>query len=470
MPVKTFRAASLQDALEEIRREMGSEACVLETRQVRDGWKGWLGQSYVEVTAKVGDTSSVDINLQPDGREIKTDSRRSQYRPNPTNQVSVGDRANQPPTQQGLTQQGPTQHGPTQQGLTQHGLTQQGHGSSQPPGSGGDESPNVGQPRIYLGDQTLLPRRNNVAPNSVTPNSISPNNTAQFKSELPSVDLPDETQVLPSQLEAYRNELFSLGVCPITIDRWMNATISFAASMDDLIEQPWQEHLHRSVARELRFAGPIRIPPGSRHTVALVGPTGVGKTTTVAKLAAGFRLESKRRVGLVTIDTFRIAAVQQLKAYAEIMDLPMQVVETPGEMLPAIESLGDVDLVLIDTAGRSPRSDARIDQLVEMLRSAQPDETHLVLSATSSTLTIRSVLDGFAPARPTAAILTKLDETPSTAAIVSEITACDQHKGIPVSYLTNGQQVPDDIGVASIENLLARFLPSQVSLPQMDAA
>ena len=119
--------------------------------------------------------------------------------------------------------------------------------------------------------------------------------------------------------------------------------------------------------------------PGERRVVALVGPTGVGKTTTVAKLAAGFRIEARRRVGLLTIDTFRIAAVQQLKAYAEIMDLPMQVVEKPEDMQQALDRLGDVDLVLIDTAGRSPKSDARIDQLVELLRSAQPDETHLVL-------------------------------------------------------------------------------------------
>ncbi len=160
---------------------------------------------------------------------------------------------------------------------------------------------------------------------------------------------------------------------------------------------PGLEHLQRSIARELRIGSPIRTQPGDRRIVALVGPTGVGKTTTVAKLAAGFRIEARRRVGLLTIDTFRIAAVQQLKAYAEIMDLPMEVVEKPEQMRPALERLGDVDLVLIDTAGRSPRSDARIDQLVELLRSAQPDETHLVLSATSSASTIQAGVERVRP-------------------------------------------------------------------------
>ena len=384
MPIKTFRAASLQDALEDIRREMGPEASVLETRQVREGWMGWLGNSYVEVTAEVGETPPVDVDPQPHSPETKTDSRRV--------------------------------------GLPSETV-------SRDPSSG-----------IISIEETL--------PAQTTPISRS----------------------VPSQLDVYQNELLSQGVSPATVRRWISATTSFAASLDDLVQQPWLEHLHRSVARELRFSGPIRIPPGTRHTVALVGPTGVGKTTTVAKLAAGFRLESKRSVGLITIDTFRIAAVQQLKAYAEIMDLPMQVVENPNEMHSALQSLGDVDLVLIDTAGRSPRSDARIDQLADMLRSAQPDETHLVLSATSSTSSIRTVLDGFAPARPTAAILTKLDEATHTAAIVSEITACDQQAGIPVSYLTNGQQVPDDICVADAQSLLARLIPGQVAIPQIEAA
>jgi flagellar biosynthesis protein FlhF len=281
---------------------------------------------------------------------------------------------------------------------------------------------------------------------------------------------------LPLQLQAYRDELLAVGVSPATASRWLNATVSFAANLGDsragasVSRTPWLEHLQRSVARELRIGSPIRTQPGDRRVVALVGPTGVGKTTTVAKLAAGFRIEARRRVGLLTIDTFRIAAVQQLKAYAEIMDLPMEVVEKPDQMRPALERLGDVDLVLIDTAGRSPRSDARIDQLVELLRSAQPDETHLVLSATSSASTIQLALEGFAPVRPTAAILTKLDESPQTAGVLSAIVASDRFAGVPLSYTTNGQQVPDDISIADAESLLSRLLPSKAMVPQMEAA
>ena len=254
--------------------------------------------------------------------------------------------------------------------------------------------------------------------------------------------------------------------------RWLDAASSFSATLGETIAPPsWMEQLQRAVARELKLAGPIRTQPGERHVVALVGPTGVGKTTTIAKLAAGFRIEARRRVGLLTIDTFRIAAVQQLQAYAEIMDLPMEVVERSDEMRPALDRLGDVDLVLIDTAGRSPRSDARIEQLAEFMAAARPDETQLVLSATSSPSSIESVLAGFAPVRPTAAILTKLDEAAQTAAVLAALTEAEASSGgIPLSYVTNGQQVPDDIALANADLLVSRLLPAKFASAHLEAA
>ncbi len=106
-----------------------------------------------------------------------------------------------------------------------------------------------------------------------------------------------------------------------------------------------------------------KFTPGERRLVALVGPTGVGKTTTIAKLAANFHLREHRRVGLITVDTYRIAAVEQLRTYADIIDLPMEVVSTPREMRQAVERLSDLDLILMDTAGRSPRDEVKIQEL-----------------------------------------------------------------------------------------------------------
>jgi flagellar biosynthesis protein FlhF len=175
--------------------------------------------------------------------------------------------------------------------------------------------------------------------------------------------------------------------------------------------------------------------------VALVGPTGVGKTTTVAKLAASFKLVHGVRVGLVTVDTYRIAAIEQLRTYAEIIDLPLAVANDPGQMSRAIDEVGDVDMVFIDTAGRSPRDEVKIRELADFMTEARPDEIHLVLSAGGTERTLKSAVERFTQVRADRLILTKLDETESLGAVLGLLGQTNR----PVSYITTGQAVPDDI-------------------------
>jgi flagellar biosynthesis protein FlhF len=199
------------------------------------------------------------------------------------------------------------------------------------------------------------------------------------------------------------------------------------------------------VEREIQCANPIRPEAGRRRVVALVGPTGVGKTTTIAKLAANFRLRDGIHMGLVTVDTYRIAAVEQLRTYAEIIDLPMKVVTSPQEMRRALDELEGMDLILIDTAGRSPRDELKIQELKQLLNEAAIDEVHLVMSLTASVRSIRMTCEQFAPVKPTALILTKLDE----AAGMGSLLSLARQVELPVSYLTTGQDVPEDIEPAN---------------------
>ncbi len=178
--------------------------------------------------------------------------------------------------------------------------------------------------------------------------------------------------------------------------------------------------------------------------MALVGPTGVGKTTTIAKLAANYRLKEKRRVGLITVDTYRIAAVEQLRTYADIIDLPMQVVSTPREMREAVGRMDDLDMILLDTAGRSPKDEVRIQELRAFLTEADADEVHLVLSSVASARVLEQTAERFAAVGTTALILTKLDEATGLGNILPLVRT----SRLPLSYLTNGQNVPDDIEVA----------------------
>ncbi|MCH8880857.1 MAG: flagellar biosynthesis protein FlhF [Planctomycetes bacterium] len=204
-----------------------------------------------------------------------------------------------------------------------------------------------------------------------------------------------------------------------------------------------KELLVQQFARVLAPGAPIQLTrkQGRATVVALVGATGVGKTTTIAKLAAQFRLKQGCRVGLVTIDTYRIAATEQLRTYAEIIDAPLEVVLTPQDMKPALERLRDCDIVLIDTAGRSQFDREKLNELGEFLSAAEPDETHLVLSATSSHAVLMKAMEEFSSLKIDRVIFTKLDEAVGIGTLLAVCRKLDAK----LSYVTTGQDVPSDI-------------------------
>jgi flagellar biosynthesis protein FlhF len=181
--------------------------------------------------------------------------------------------------------------------------------------------------------------------------------------------------------------------------------------------------------------------------VALVGPTGVGKTTTIAKLAANFALFEGKSVGLVTIDTYRIAAVEQLKTYSEIINLPIEVVYTAADLKHALQKLANKQLVLIDTAGRSQKNKQQIRELKHFFNGRRLDETHLVLSANTKLEDLLETAESFRELGINRLIFTKLDETNS----FSNLIQLAGKLSIPLSYVTTGQSVPEDIEVATFD-------------------
>ena len=161
-------------------------------------------------------------------------------------------------------------------------------------------------------------------------------------------------------------------------------------------------------------------------------------------------------MGLVTVDTYRIAAVEQLRTYAEIIDLPMKVVTTPMEMRRALDELSDMDLVLIDTAGRSPRDELQIGELKSLLADAEVDEVHLVLSVTANLDHLVSTVNHFSTVGTSSLVLTKLDETHELGVMLN----LARRVNLPISYLTTGQDVPDDIEPADAQRM-ARLVLGQ---------
>ena len=212
--------------------------------------------------------------------------------------------------------------------------------------------------------------------------------------------------------------------------------------------------LEKYIRKAIRIANGITLYSNKPKVVALIGPTGVGKTTTLAKIAAKFVLEQGARVALITADTYRISAVEQLKTYSDILGLPLEIVYNPEALRKAIEKHKDKQLILIDTAGRSQYNEYQMKELSGLLGIDADIEKHLVMSATTKTSDGMELLENFSICQPDRVIFTKVDET-GTHGIILNIL---HRRKVALSYVTNGQSVPDDIEPASVEKLAELLL------------
>lgn len=400
MEIKTYRAATMQEALALVRRDLGPSAAVLHTREVGTGglWKWIPGMRRIEVTA------ALEVNVPSRFTGAKTEpaaksSAAVTYEPS-----YAASSAPLAPSSRPTTSTPATPHHEVQTQITQL--------------------------QALVED---LCRRTRGQGHQDLPESLF-----RIYTDLIEAEVGDDAA--RELVERLRRDA--------------------GGELDD--PAMLRARLARMVEEQLVASGPIRLEAGRCRTVALVGPTGVGKTTTIAKLAANFRLREKKRVGLITVDTYRIAAVEQLRTYADIIDLPMHVVSTPREMRDAVNSLSSMDLVLLDTAGRSPHDDVKIQELKSFLIEAQADEVHLVLSSTIGASSLEKTARQFAAVGTTHLLLTKLDE----AASLGNLLPLIRSSRLPLSYVTDGQSVPDDIAAADSARL-ARIVLGQEPPVQM---
>ena len=208
------------------------------------------------------------------------------------------------------------------------------------------------------------------------------------------------------------------------------------------------------IRKTARVTGGIGLSAGACKRVALSGATGVGKTTNLAKLAATYAVTHRARVALITADTYRVAAPEQLRVYANIIGIPLYVANDAAEMKKALDTTRDCDLVLIDTAGGSQFNKGQLRDLREILAAADPHETILVLGASTPLEDARCIVENFSIVKPTALFFTKLDETRRFGHFYSLAMEC----GLPLSYFSTGQNVPDDLLLAqpaTVAHLLA---------------
>jgi flagellar biosynthesis protein FlhF len=257
---------------------------------------------------------------------------------------------------------------------------------------------------------------------------------------------------VPVEVRQFQKQFAGQDVDPACSEKMLKQLCMGLTGQQLADRQTLRSELHKLVAGRIRTgkASPAR-PRGTgrAQVISLIGPTGVGKTTTIAKLAANYKLREGKTVGLITIDTYRIAAVDQLRTYADIIEVPLRAVLTAGELHQAVEAMRELDVVLIDTAGRSQNNRLRLSQLKSFIAAAEPDEVHLVVSATANRACTATVLERFVPLGANRIIVTKLDEAGSFGVFLNVSEA----GGGPISYITTGQDVPEDIAWADADSL-----------------
>lgn len=257
---------------------------------------------------------------------------------------------------------------------------------------------------------------------------------------------------VPEELQPIRERLTEQDVWPEVWESWFDS-IQAKWSEDGLKEQDVEQAVKLEVMHFLEQRIEEGILPTTR-IVYVAGPTGVGKTTTIAKLAAEQMFKKQRKVGFITSDTYRISAVEQLRTYASILNVPLEVVQSPGDTQRAISRLENCDLIFMDTAGRNYRNELLVSELQSLLAPVENSETFLVMSMTSKSADMVQITEHFSKYGLDKVIFTKMDETGSCGPLFNLL-----HRfPLKLAYVANGQNVPDDLLKPDADSLSKQLL------------
>jgi flagellar biosynthesis protein FlhF len=247
------------------------------------------------------------------------------------------------------------------------------------------------------------------------------------------------------------SELVSQGIEHDIADQFISS-----ASQGNPAPTELRERVRRKIADQLIIAPPSELQARTRLVSVFIGATGVGKTTTIAKIAGHAVARMKKKVAMISTDNFRIGGQEQLFHFGDLLGIPTYACADVGALKDVVESLEDRDLILIDTPGSSPSDLARLSQLEALIQAADA-KVHLVISATTRSEDITKIIIRFQRFKPNSVILTKLDETDSKGPLTGDLLRNE----IPVSYVTNGQRVPEDLMIPTADELSQYVLPAE---------
>lgn len=424
MRVKTFETTTMQEALDTIKREMGDEAFILSTKTRRRPGPSGREEAYIEVTAAVDEAQARPAALP-----------------------ATGTYGLRPPL--GPRQAPPTRTAPQPEAAPR----------SEPPPPPMDLQPIRRELLEIKGAVQAL--RDREQRNAEILHELD-----QLKAMLNRLQrqgMPSAQMQLPGCLLELYGDLVGNDLEPMIAMRLCEYTqraLVEHGGEEGLDAERARLYMRRVVADFIPVANPIQLEPGTTRVAALVGPTGVGKTTTIAKLAAYAKLKLGQKVALLTLDTFRLAAVDQLQQYAQILQVPLHVALTVEDLRNALRFYQDRSLVLIDTPGHSPKDAEVQGQLKGFLEELPEVETHLVLSATTKPRDLVDIVQRFEGLKPGRLIFTKLDETSTYGPMLSTLVRIKR----PLSYLGTGQEVPDDLELATSRRVADLILPPPANL------
>ncbi|MCL6456757.1 MAG: flagellar biosynthesis protein FlhF [Gorillibacterium sp.] len=255
-------------------------------------------------------------------------------------------------------------------------------------------------------------------------------------------------------LDAWKDKLADQDILPVVIEDIISSVeVEMSSSTIELTDEWVDDRIRERLKLIVTGRGGTPIKTDVK-IINFVGPTGVGKTTTIAKLAADQVLKSHRKVGLITSDTYRIAAVEQLKTYATILNIPLEVVFSPADLHKAFEQMQTCDLIFMDTAGRNYRNEMYVSELNALLSTKGNSETILVMSLTNKYRDMKVIAENFSKFGVEKVLFTKMDETASCGSIINLL----YEYPLRLSYMTDGQNVPEDISLLTEIDLVARVM------------
>jgi flagellar biosynthesis protein FlhF len=431
MRVKRYVVDSMPDALQKIRSDLGKDAVILNTKEIRSGgFLGMFGKKKIEVIAATDTAASNSAAASQSKPQTPRPAAAPLQRPAVQVAVKEPSRISDFPDVPDVLAEPKELPNKFQSAMN-------------------NESSETHRP------STLY------TPHSVAAVQVKPKEDMlleeikQMKEMMRKLSISSkEEEMLPEPLFEIKQRLFNQELDPVLIERMIQKVLEDATTTGEPITF---ESAYLSVREQISLLftyGKSKQISQDTRVVHFVGPTGVGKTTTIAKLAAEQVLKYNRKVGFITSDTYRIAAIEQLKTYATILNVPLEVVFSPQDLSKAFQQLEGCDVIFMDTAGRNFRNEMYVSELNALLQTQGNSETILVLSLTTKYKDMRAITNNFNKFKLDKVLFTKMDETDSYGSIINLV----HDFSLQLSYVTDGQSVPDDIAEVNEQKIIDLLL------------